>query len=252
MKFSLVAVAMALAGTAAAWGKKAGPVEIPLASHLQFSASAQIGSNSDVEAQASDAGFFVANTFINGEDVPITLQFDNKEKDAVSVVAIGGTFYDLASDKVIASVQGTQVGPLKIASGKTAALVHQFETNLDAKVYRNVIQVYIQHGNEVYQVHAYDGPVSIVDPYVSPLSFKFLLAQIVLGITAAALGYYVVNVYAIPYAMGTYGQEKKPVRAAKPVVPAGSGVKTGPKGYDESWIPKHHLEQEKVKVKKRS
>lgn len=227
MKISLVAAAMALASTASAWGKKAGPVEIPVASHLQFSAVAQIGSNSDVEA--SDAGFFVANTFINGEDVPINLVFENKEKDPISVVAVGGTFYDLKTDKVVVSVQGTQVGPIKVDSGKTAALTHQFETNLDAKVYRNVIQVYIQYGNEVYQVHAFDGPVSIVDPYVSPLSFKFLFAQIVLGITAAALGYYVVNVYAIPYATGTYGQEKKPVRA-KPVVPAGSGVKTGPKG----------------------
>ncbi|KAG5357249.1 Increased recombination centers protein 22 [Yarrowia sp. C11] len=246
MKLSLVAVAMALASTASAWGKKAGPVEIPVASHLSFSAAAQIGSNSDVAA--SDAGFYVANTYVNGEDVPIELTFTNNEKDAISVVAVGGTFYDLKTDKIVASVQGTQVGPIVVESGKTGALTHQFETRLDAKVYRNVIQVYIQHGNEVYQVHAFDGPVVIVDPHVSPLSYKFIIAQVVLGITAAALGYYVVTSYAIPYATGTYGQEKKPVRA-KPVAPAGSGVKMGPKGYDESWIPKHHLQQEKAKKK---
>lgn len=244
MKLSLVTAALALASTASAWGKKAGPVEIPVASHLDFSATAQIGSDENVAA--SDAGFFVANTFVNGENVPIELSFANKEKDTVSVVAVGGTFYDLTTDKIVVSVQGTQVGPIKVESGKTAALSHTFETNLDAKLYRAVIQVYIQFGNEVYQVHAYDGPVAIVDPYVSPFSWKFLVAQVVLGLTAAALGYYAVTVYAIPYATGTYGVEKKPVRA-KPVAPAGSGVKTGPKGYDESWIPKHHLDQDKKK-----
>ncbi|KAG5366405.1 Increased recombination centers protein 22 [Yarrowia sp. B02] len=241
MKIAFVSVALALASCASAWGKKA-PVEIPLGSHLQFSASAQIGDN-----DGSDS--FIENTYVNNQDVPISLKFANQEADPVSVVAIGGTFYDLKTDKVVVSVQGTQVGPIKIDSGKQAELVHQFETNLDAKIYRNVIQVYVQHGNEVYQVHAYDGPVTVVDPYVSPMSLKFIFAQIVLGLTAAALGYYVATTYAIPYATGTYGVEKKPVRA-KPVVPAGSGVKTGPKGYDESWIPKHHLDQEKKTKKK--
>lgn len=250
MKFSFVSVALAVSG-AVAWGQKAAPMEIPMASHLDFSASARIGSLENGQVGASDAGFFATNTYVNGEQVPIHLTFENKEKDPISVVAVGGTFYDLKTDRVVVAVQGTQVGPVGVNSGKTAALEHVFETSLDAKDYRNVIQVYIQHGNEVYQVHAFDGPVTVVDPAVSPVSIKFIFAQIVLGITAAALGYYVATTYAIPYATGTYGQEKKPVRA-KVVVPAGTGVKTGPKGYDESWIPKHHLEQEKVKVKKRA
>lgn len=80
-----------------------------------------------------------------------------------------------------------------------------------------------------------DPPISIWDP-------KFVIAQLILGLTVIGLGYWVANAFVFPYFEDTQKPAKKIVVEAEPQT---SGVVPNDKGYDEAWIPQHHLDSGK-------
>lgn len=87
--------------------------------------------------------------------------------------------------------------------------------------------------------------VTVSDPPVSAWDPKLLFVQLVVALSVMGVGYWISNTYITPYfeEQQLRGSKKDEKSTTK------SGVAAGPKGYDESWIPPHHLNANK-KTKK--
>ncbi|KAL6302453.1 hypothetical protein BKA93DRAFT_818437 [Sparassis latifolia] len=94
----------------------------------------------------------------------------------------------------------------------------------------------------VYRVTAYDSIVTIVEPEGSWFDFKLWSTFLIVAGLLSALVYYAYLVF-VP-------QPKK--RRAVPSVsaPVGTVTATGAGGYQEEWIPEHHLKKPKTKKSK--
>lgn len=108
-----------------------------------------------------------------------------------------------------------------------------------------------------YRVIAYDSVVTIVEPDISLLDYKlyaplvipipltdcpfsWITYAIVLGLVGG-LGY---------YAYLTFVPQPKKRKAPVVSAPVGTVTATGAGGYQEEWIPEHHLKKSKTRKTK--
>lgn len=89
-----------------------------------------------------------------------------------------------------------------------------------------------------------DIKVTVSDPPLSAWDPKLLFAQLIVGLLVTGIGYWISNAYVSPY----FNDQPRPVQ--KEAVATKSGVAVGAKGYDESWIPQHHLNSNVKKSRK--
>jgi len=217
---------------------------------LVFSSQVVLEEDAPTEAPAStepvivSAAFPESNVFghiVNGEKNTITLTVENKSGKNVTLISVGGAVYNVQTEALIKNLTTTTFKVPLVDSVKLQ-IPYSFYSEFKPGDIR--LNVWLDHTLEdsSVRVGAYDSIVTIVEPEVSIFDFKMISTYIM---TIALLGGLVYASYK------TFGPKRssRPKRKTAPSAvsaPVGAVTATGAGGYQEEWIPEHHIRKAKT------
>ncbi|KAF8896207.1 hypothetical protein BD779DRAFT_1494518 [Infundibulicybe gibba] len=199
--------------------------------------SSPLGDSTEPEILVS-ASFPESNPFghvVNGEKNSLTLSVENKSDRNVTLDSVSGSVHHPETNALVKNLTTLQYG-ISLINGVKIQLPYAFYSEFKPGDIR--LNVWLDHsdGDAKYRVSAYDSVVTIVEPEVSILDFKMLTTYLVVSAILGGLGYFAY----LSFVPQTKGRAKKPTSA--PIsAPVGSVTATGAGGYQEEWIPEHHL-----------
>jgi len=173
---------------------------------------------------------------VNGERNIITLLVENNTKQNVTLLSVTGSFHHPETDRLLKNTTTTKLGA-KLKEGNKVPVQYPFYSQFkpgDVK-----LKIWLEASGETqFRVPAYDSIVTIVEPEISLLDWQLWLTYlIVFGIIGG--GAYFTFLSFAP-------KSKKPkvavvvgIYTPAPIDATNSG------GYEEEWIPEHHLKKTK-------
>ncbi|KAJ7067800.1 hypothetical protein C8F01DRAFT_1115757 [Mycena amicta] len=199
------------------------------------------------ESVVVTASFPESNPFghiINGEKNTITLAVENRSGKNVTLLSVGGAVLNAQTEVLVKNLAPMT---FKVPLLEAVRMQVPFVFFSEFKPGDIRLSLWLEHTleNETVRVDAFDSIVTVVEPEVSIFDFKMISTYLV---TISLLGGLVYIAYV------SFGP--KPVRKSKkravPEVsaPVGSVTATGAGGYQEEWIPEHHLRKPKTTRKK--
>ncbi|KAL2280390.1 hypothetical protein FJTKL_12625 [Diaporthe vaccinii] len=200
---------------------------------------------------------------VNGHPTKAVVEVANHEDEPIQLALIGGTLsttQPLPEDAppmagVLRNLSAVQYN-VEIPAGESQSLPFSFV--LDMQPQDVVVSLLAVVGNpkgQVFQVEAHNGLASIVEPPTSIFDPQIIFLYIFLtGVFGGTL-YFVYKTWIeslFPQAKRAprvSKKGKKPVEAAEPLSgPESPSITTGAdKGYDETWIPQHHVSRPATK-----
>jgi len=193
------------------------------------------------------AAFAESNPFghvVNGEKNTITLTVENKSGKNVTLVSVGGAVYNAQSNTLIKNLT-TAMFKVPLMQAIRMQVPYIFYSEFKPGDVR--LSIWLDHTleSDTLRVEAYDSIVTVVEPEASVFDFKTLSTYLV---TAALLGGLV---YAAFVSFGPKRSTRKKKHVPSSVsAPVGSVTATGAGGYQEEWIPEHHMRKPKASRKK--
>jgi len=173
---------------------------------------------------------------VNGERNIINLFVENNTKRNVTLLSVAGSFHHPETDRLLKNTTITKFGIKLQDVGKLPVqypFYSQFKPgDIRLKVWLEVVD------DTQYRISAYDSIVTVVEPEISLLDWKLWATYlIVFGILGG--GAYLTFLSYIPKPKKPRTVAPSEVGAAVPVAATSSG------GYEEEWIPEHHLKKTK-------
>jgi len=172
---------------------------------------------------------------VNGEKNKISLTVENKSDRNVTLASIAGSFHHADTNSVIKNVTTMQYG-IQLLEGQKLQIPYTFYSEFKPGDIR--LNIWLEHvvDGEKYRVTAYDSIVTIVEPEVSIFDFKLISTYLIVAAFFGGLTY-VAYLSFVP----------QPKKTRKPAVsaPVGPVTATAVGGYQEEWIPDHHLKKTK-------
>ena len=122
-----------------------------------------------VSAQASfPASEIFGVKIVNGEPTQALVTFTNEESSAITVEFIGGSLWDLNDERSQVVRNLTTTGySVEIPAGQKEILSYSFSTEMHPQDLRLQISSIVSTAGNLYNVHAYNGTVSVVEPETS-------------------------------------------------------------------------------------
>ncbi|KAK2460923.1 hypothetical protein APHAL10511_007393 [Amanita phalloides] len=186
------------------------------------------------------AEFPESNAFglvVNGERNPMTIIIENKSERDVTLVNIAGSFHHPDTDALLKNLTALKVG-VPLVSNVPIRLPYTFHSELKPGDLRLNIWVENSIDNDKFRVIAYNSIVKIVEPEASFFDLKMISTYIIVFAFLGGISYYA---YLTLFPQTKKPRSKQAVRSSAPV----SAVATGMGGYEEEWIPEHHLKKSK-------
>ncbi|KAF5122933.1 hypothetical protein DV495_004126 [Geotrichum candidum] len=242
MKFSIASLALLALAPATVFARASEP-----------EASVEPLENFSVEAVFPDSEGLAVAELANDHETPIKFTFTNGELFPVQVATFGGSLTYAGQDKPYANLTSVKVGSVVVppqgehtlATGLKIALPpHDFDLRF------NFLVAY-EGGVSDFEVDPVK--VTVTDPEISLFDARLIIAQALLALTVIGLGYVAYVLGLSPYledrkaAAGPSAAEIE--KKKKQEQQQAAGVVPNENGYDESWIPQHHLGSSK-KTKK--
>jgi len=178
---------------------------------------------------------------VNGERNNILITIENKSERNITLQSIAGSFHHPETN---ALVKNTTAMTYKVPLVEGAKLQLPYSFYSEYKPGDLRLNVWVDHiaDDEKFRVIAYDSVVKIVEPAASLLDFKLWTTYAIVLALLSGLGY---------YAYFTFVPQPKKRRTAPAVsAPVGTVTATGAGGYQEEWIPEHHLKKPKARKMK--
>ncbi|KAG5636071.1 hypothetical protein H0H81_009217 [Sphagnurus paluster] len=178
---------------------------------------------------------------VNGEKNSLILSVENKSGRNATLVSVSGSVHHPESSRLIKNLTSTKFGIPLLESVKLEvpyAFFSEFKTG-DIR-----LNVWLEHSVDgtTYRVSAYDSIVTVVEPAMSIFDFKLRVQNISAYLVVAAL------LGGISYA-AYLNFVPQPKRSKKTIAASVSApvtvTATGASGYQEEWIPEHHLRKGK-------
>jgi len=205
-------------------------------------ALAQEGSTAVEPEIEVTASFPESNPFghiVNGEKNKIMLLVENKSDLNVTLLNIAGAVHNMNTDAVIKNTTAMAFG-LVLPSGIKLELAYVFHSEFKPGDVRLNVWLNNAVGESQYRVNAYDSIVTIVEPEKSILDLKlFITYVIIIGIFGGVI--YTAYVTFVPQSKKPRRKQAAPSDVSTPV----TVTATGAGGYQEEWIPEHHLKKSK-------
>ncbi|TFY60027.1 hypothetical protein EVG20_g7576 [Dentipellis fragilis] len=173
---------------------------------------------------------------VNGEQNHVFLNIENKSHRNVTLLTVAGAFHDAQSDKLIKATNNLTYG-IYLVEGAKIRLPYSFYSEFKTGDIK--LNLYLQHlaDGEKYRIPAHESIVTVVEPEFSIFDIKLLTTYATVAALLGGLGYIAYATFAPASA--------KPKRVGKSTVsaPVGAVKATGAGGYQEEWIPEHHLKK---------
>ncbi|KAF7318052.1 hypothetical protein HMN09_00312900 [Mycena chlorophos] len=232
------------------------------------------------------AGFPESNVFghiINGEKNTIDLAVENKSGKNVTLLSVGGAIYNAETSQLIKNLTASNFKVplpesvqlrvpfvffsecvLRCFVGWPSAyscilgsrrpgdirlsiwLDHTLEVRPLSRPVPSLVLIPASSQDETVRIDAYDAVVTVVEPEVSLFDFKMITTYLMTAALLGGLGY-------VGYLQFGPKPRKTKKRVAAPAdvsAPVGSVTATGAGGYQEEWIPEHHMRKPKTGRKK--
>ncbi|KAL0954651.1 hypothetical protein HGRIS_003603 [Hohenbuehelia grisea] len=174
---------------------------------------------------------------VNGEKNRLSLAIENKSKKNVTLLTVAGSLSHPESGALLKNLT-TQTYGIRLQGGAKLSIPYSFYSEFKPGDLR--LNVWLVHAADEtkYTVTAYDSIVTIVEPEASIFDFKLLITYLIVA------GFFGGLVY---FAYLTFVPQPKKTRAKKQSIsaPTGTVTATGAGGYQEEWIPEHHLRKPK-------
>ncbi|CAL1716794.1 unnamed protein product [Somion occarium] len=184
------------------------------------------------------ANFPESNAFghvVNGESNKIFLTIENKSGRNVTLENIAGSFHHPETNKLIKNITALSYN-LPLLEGAKLQLPYQFYSEFKPGDLR--LNIWLEHSldDNKYRVTAYDSIITVVEPETSIFDIKLWLTYLIVSALIGGLGYY-----------SYLSLVPQPKKRKTPAVsaPVGTVTATGAGGYQEEWIPEHHLKKPK-------
>ncbi|KAJ3483394.1 hypothetical protein NLI96_g6345 [Meripilus lineatus] len=201
-------------------------------------ASSEVTEEPEVIAVAS---FPEANAFghvVNGESNKLIVAIENKSGRNITLDNIAGSFHYVESNRLLKNTTAAKY-KLPLLEGGKLQLPYQFYSEYRPGDLR--LNVWLEHTTDgkKYRVLAYDSIVTIVEPEGSIFDFKLWITYLIVIGFFGGLGYFAY----LTYLPQPKKRTKVPATPTTPVVGTTTATSTG--GYEEEWIPEHHLKKPK-------
>ncbi|OBZ72726.1 Increased recombination centers protein 22 [Grifola frondosa] len=208
---------------------------------FQLNLASPVEEASDEPLILAVASFSEENAFghvVNGESNRIYLTVENKSDRNVTLVNIAGAFHHPETNALVKNTSALTYN-LPLLEGASLQLPYMFYSEFKPGDLR--LSIWLEHNDDgnTYRVMAYDSIVTIVEPPVSIFDFKLVSTYFVVGLLLSGLGYYAYLTF-VPQPKKRKGRTAPQVSA-----PVGTVTATGAGGYQEEWIPEHHLKKTK-------
>jgi hypothetical protein len=203
------------------------------------------------EAETEEGGVIVQASFpeenafghvVNGERNRMSIMVENKSKLNVTLLMVGGAMHHPDTG---ALVKNLTHAPLQfpLSNGVKFQIPYTFHSEFKPGDLR--LNLWLDHtlGEEVIRATAYDAVVTIVEPEISLLDFKMVTTYLMVLALLGGGGYFA---YLSFVPQTTTKKARKPVKA-EISAPEGSVTASGAGGYQEEWIPEHHLKKKTPK-----
>ncbi|OAX37993.1 hypothetical protein K503DRAFT_718917 [Rhizopogon vinicolor AM-OR11-026] len=192
-----------------------------------------------------EASFPESNPFghvVNGERNQMYLVVENRSDKNVTLQLVAGSFHHPETGALIKNTSSLTYG-LPLLEGSKLQLPYNFYSEFKPGDLR--LNLWLEHtvDDEKYRVTAYDSVVTVVEPEPSWFDFKLLSTYLIVIAGLAGLSYAAYQAY-VP---SLKPKRKRPTEVSAPV---GTVTATGASGYQEEWIPEHHLKKAKGKKTK--
>ncbi|OJT04841.1 Increased recombination centers protein 22-2 [Trametes pubescens] len=176
---------------------------------------------------------------VNGERNKIFLSIENKSARNVTLKNIAGSFHIPESNRLVKNTSALSYG-IPLLEGASMQLPYTFHSEFKPGDYR--LNIWLEHvvDGETYRVTAYDSIVAVVEPAGSWIDLKLWTTYLIVTGLLGALSFYVYTTL--------FPQQKKRKTSAVSA-PVGTVTATGAGGYQEEWIPEHHLKKATKKSK---
>jgi len=173
---------------------------------------------------------------INGEKNSINILVENKSDRNVTLINVAGSFLHPDTDVVVKNTTALAYN-VQLIEGVKLSVPYTFHSEFKPGDLRFSVWVEHQVDNQKYRVSAYDSIVTIVEPEISIFDFKLVSTYLMVTAIFGGLVY---------FAYLSWVPQTKKSRKRAPVSTPVTATATGAGGYQEEWIPEHHLKKTKT------
>ncbi|KAF6757191.1 hypothetical protein DFP72DRAFT_1066035 [Ephemerocybe angulata] len=200
-----------------------------------FSAVAADSTDPKVVATAAFPEENTFNHLVNGQKNTLTVTIENKSGLNVTLLNIAGSLTHPDTNALLKNITALKYGVPLLEKSKVQ-VPYNFYSEFRPGDHR--LNLWLQHsvGDKVYTVDVFESVVTVVEPPVSIFDLKMLATYLILLGLFGGAGYYTYITLAPP---------KKKSKVPTPSAPVGTVTATGAGGYQEEWIPEHHLKKSK-------
>ncbi|KAL1996490.1 hypothetical protein VTN49DRAFT_8090 [Thermomyces lanuginosus] len=189
---------------------------------------------------------------VNGRPTQAQLSFSNEESAPVTVSFVGGVLSTLdEKPKIVRNLTATLYN-VQIPAGEERTLPYEFVVDMHPQDLRLNLESFISSDGKLYNINAFNGTVSVVEPPVSIFDPQIIFLYLFILAFFAGIVYFFYTVWIAPY----FPQKRRGRSTEKKGSSRQAGSDSSPSGvssattYNPEWIPAHHIQKpESRKVK---
>ncbi|SCU89016.1 LADA_0E13234g1_1 [Lachancea dasiensis] len=185
--------------------------------------------NFDISYETLEQGAGNLATFLEfeeGSNATLKYSFHNNEEVNVSVVAVGGSLYDVHAKSIAANISAATVGPIPAAVNGSIVFQQIVKLLLPEGEYVLSPDIYVEINEQTMRIIANPSLIRVLPPPMSFFNPKFILVQLVLALLIVGVSY-----SALKPARGVISR-KKP-----------SSKDNLPGTVSSGWLPANHAKR---------